>query len=284
MPNALDKMERSMLSIAAVSIARNEEANIKEMIVSLHAQTVHINPIVVVNDGSSDNTGEIARKLDCIVLDLPLHEESYAGKPELAQILNVGLAFIRELNQEFKYILIVGADHILPPKYLEMIIERMEKNPQLVVASGVIDGERFDVNTPRGSGRIVNYSFWLQVNNLQYPVEWGWESWLYLKAQAQGLETRCFDDVHSSVLRPTSLDKAGMWGKAMYALGYDWKYALARCFLTFIKKPKAGYSMFWNWVLHTNARKLDVAEWVNAHQKDIFWEKMFSILGIRVNA
>ena len=125
----LDKMEQSMLPIAAVSIARNEEANIRAMLLSLQAQTVHINPIVVVNDGSIDKTGEIARKLDCIVLDLPSHEESYTGKPELAKILNVGLTFIRNLNQEFKYVLIIGADHILPSRYLEMVIARMEKNP-----------------------------------------------------------------------------------------------------------------------------------------------------------
>jgi glycosyltransferase involved in cell wall biosynthesis len=278
MPDALDKMEKSMLSIAAVSIARNEEANIKEMIVSLHAQTVHIDPIVVVNDGSSDNTGDIARTLDCIVLDLPIHEESYAGKPELAQILNVGLTFIRELNQEFKYILIVGADHILPSHYLEMIIERMEKNPQLAVASGVIDGERFDEFTPRGSGRVVTYAFWIKVNNLQYPVEWGWESWLYLKARELGYETRCFPDIHSRVRRPTSLVKAGNWGKAMYALGYDWKYALGRCVLTFIRNPKAGLSMFSNWVLHKNVRKLDISEWVKQDQRKTFWKKVKNIV------
>lgn len=281
MPYVLGKLEQSTLSIAAVSIARNEEANIKAMLASLHDQTLHINPIIVVNDGSFDKTGEIARSLDCIVLDLPRHEESYTGKPELAKILNVGLTFIRELNQEFKYILIVGADHLLPPKYLEMIIARMEENPQLVIASGVIDGERFDEYTPRGSGRVVNYSFWLKINNLQYPVDWGWESWLYLKAQALGLETRCFSDVSSKVVRPTSLDKAGMWGKAMYALGYDWKYALGRCFLTFSKNPRSGLSMFWNWIFHKNVKKLDIADWINQHQKKIFWQKVRHFIGLQ---
>lgn len=270
-----------MLSIAAVSLARNEEANIKAMLSSLHAQTVHMNPIVIVNDGSIDRTGEIARGLKCIVLDLPSHEESYTGKPELAKILNVGLTYIRVLNQKFKYVLIVGADHILPSRYLEMIIKRMEENPRLVVASGVIDGERFDELTPRGSGRVVNYAFWLKINNLQYPVNWRWESWLYLKAQSLGLDTRCFPDVISKVTRPTSLDKAGMWGKAMYALGYDWKYALGRCFLTFSKNPRSGLSMFWNWIFHKNVEKLDIAHWINDHQKKIFWQKVRHFTGFK---
>ncbi len=273
------KTEQLTLSIAAVSIARNEEANIRAMLSTLHAQTVHISPIVVVNDGSSDKTGEIARSLDCIVLDLPSHKESYTGKPALAKILNVGLTYIRELNQKFKYILIIGADHLLPPKYLEMIIARMEENPSLVVASGIIDGERFDEFTPRGSGRIVNYAFWLKINNLQYPVEWGWESWLYLKAQSMGLDTRCFQDISSKVTRPTSLDKAGMWGKAMYALGYDWKYALGRCFLTFSKSPKSGLSMLWNWIFHQNVNRLDIAPWINQYQKKIFWQKVRRFIG-----
>lgn len=278
MAGVKDKLEQSSLSIAAVSIARNEEANIKAMLTSLYAQTVHIDPIVVVNDGSTDKTAEIAQSLDCIVLDLPTHKESYTGKPELAKILNVGLTFLRELNQEFDYVVIIGADHLLSPKYLETIIGRMEDNPRLVVASGVIDDESFDLYTPRGSGRIVNYSFWLKINSLQYPIEWGWESWLYLKAQTLGLETRCFPDIHSKVSRPTSLDKAGMWGKAMYALGYDWKYALGRCFITFLKNPRSGLSMFGNWIFHRNVEKLDIADWVNNHQKKTFWKKTCSFL------
>ena len=38
------------------------------------------------------------------------------------------------------------------------------------------------------------------------------------------------------------------------------------------------------YLTRTHLTASDVAEWVNSHQKDIFWEKTFSILGIRVNA
>ena len=69
-----------------------------------------------------------------------------------------------------------------------------------------------------------------------------------------------------------------MWGKAMYALGYDWKYALGRCVLTFLRNPRAGWSMFWNWIIHKDVKKIDIAEWVNKRQKKIFWKRVKQII------
>jgi len=64
----------------------------------------------------------------------------------------------------------------------------------------------------------------------------------------------------------------------MYALGYDWKYALGRCALTFFKSPKAGIDMFRGWLLHRDVERLDVADWVNQIQKNIFWKRVLEII------
>ncbi len=262
--------------VVAIIFARNEKNYIRDTITSLKSQTMPVD-IILVDDGSTDGTGDIAREMGCFVIDLPYHEESYVGRPELAERVNVGLKVARE--EDYDYVLIVGADHPLPPDYVRKIVSRMEANPKLVVASGRIKGEPYDEQVPRGSGRIVRASFWKKESNMQYPVAWGWEAWLYLKALERGYETRCFGDIVTEVKRTTSLRKAGYLGKAMYALGYDWKYALGRCLLTFLRSPRAGLSMFWGWARHKDVERLEIANWVSKMQKKRFWEKVRNQLG-----
>ena len=72
----------STLSISGLVACHNEEFNIEACIVSMRANG--ITEIVVVNDGSTDRTHEVAAGLDVILIDLP----ERIGKP-LA--MNVGL-------------------------------------------------------------------------------------------------------------------------------------------------------------------------------------------------
>ena len=261
------------LKVAAVIVARNEERYLPETLKSLRRQTFPLELIVVVNDGSTDRTGEIAREMGCYVVDLPFHEESYVGRPELARVWNKGLRVVKEKGG-FDYVLLLGADHPLPPTYVEDLLSRIRENPNIAVASGRIEGEAYNENAPRGSGRIVNVNFWVKANGMQYPIGWGWESWLCFKALQMGYEVKCFLDIVSKTLRPTGLRKASMWGKAMWALGYDWKYALGRCLLMFLRSPKAGWDMFWGWIIHKDVKKLDIAEFINKMQKKNFWKKI----------
>jgi len=269
-------LERRKIKIAALISARNEVQHLAKTLDSLKKQTMLIEKIIVVNDGSTDGTGDLAKNLDCIVVDLPFHSESYVGRPELAERFNAGLKVAGEENVD--YVLIVGAEHPLPWDYVERLVTRMEENQKLMVASGCIKGEPVTESAPRGSGRLVRASFWKEVNGMQYPVVWGWESWLCLKAQQLGYETMCFRDIITEILRPTEIRKGGNLGKAMYALGYYWAHALGRSFLTFLKSPRAGLSMFWGWFRHDGIQQLDVADWVCKMQREHFWGKVKHIL------
>jgi len=185
---------------------------------------------------------------------------------------------LRRVEKDVDYALICGADHVLPKGYFEAIVSRMKTKPKTVVASGRIRGEPYFEFAPRGSGRVVDANFWREVGDLQYPVEWGWEAWLLYKAMQLGYKVRCFQDIVTDIQRPTRFGKTRLWGKAMYALGYDWKYALGRCALTFFKSPKAGLNMFLGWLPHKDVRSLDVADWVNLMQKNEFRKRVQTVI------
>lgn len=266
------------LKYAVVIPARNEGKYLEKTLLALRRQTIPPNQIIVVDDGSSDETGKIAAKYADVIVRLPDRGYNAVGTPQLSKVINQGL---KRVEKDVDYVLICGADNILPENFFEKILVRMKANPKLVMASGIAKGEPYSKQSPSGT-RVVDAKFWREVNNLQYPEVWGWEDWLYLKALQLGYVTACFADIVTQPQRPILTHerawKARLWGKAMYALGYDWRYALGRCVLTFLKKPKAGLNMFVGWLLHENTRRLDIANWVNKTQKNRFWKRVWNIV------
>ncbi|MGD8506280.1 MAG: glycosyltransferase family A protein [Candidatus Bathyarchaeota archaeon] len=261
--------------VCAVIPARNEEEALPATLEMLKAQTLPPHKIIIVDDGSTDKTAEKARKMNCIVVDRPSHRESYIGKPELAEVINAGLNQVPKICD---YVLLLGADHRLPPNYIEKLVRRMKKNSKLVIAGGVISGEQAVETLVRGSGRLVNAEWWSKQNGMKYPVAYGWEPWLCYKALSLNHEVKSFPDLVTCA-RTTSLTgaKARGLGKSMKGLGYDVTYALGRVALTFFRgHRKASLAMLQGYL--SKVERLDVADWVGNYQKRIFWKRVREIL------
>lgn len=73
--------------------------------------------VIVVSDGSTDKTTEIAAAAGAEVISMPDRGYNVLGTPVLAGVLNQGLRRLQEQGYagENDYVLIVGADHVLPP-------------------------------------------------------------------------------------------------------------------------------------------------------------------------
>ena len=217
------KEDKIRYSVSSFIIARNEEDNIGGTIDSLKSQTHDVHPIVVVDDGSIDTTPTIAVEKGCQLVCLSYHEESYVGRPELANVCNAGLERIKEQGIP-DFVLQMGADHILSDNYVESILSRMGENVK--VASGATQMKRLNPDTPWGSGRIIEARLWNTINGMRYPVKWGYESWIVYKVRQLGYDVRRYDDV-ASFTRPVRMypDKAFKWGKCSYALGCSLPFA-----------------------------------------------------------
>ncbi len=261
----------SKTKIGIIIPARNEEENIGKTLENLRKQSFKPEKIVVVDDGSTDHTTKITMKYGASVIQLPDRGFAAVGKPALASVINTGLKNVHDMD----YICILGAEHNLPPNYLEEIIGRMENDSNLVIASGMIEAEICAPDFPWGSGRIIKADFFRSIG-FQFPEEYGWEDWLIYKAKMMNHETKCFTDIVSKTQRPMSFRNKG---EIMYALGYDWKYALGRCARMTLRSPRTGMNMLKGWLFHKGVKRLDdVADWVNQHQKKIFWRKMRSLM------
>ncbi len=215
------------MSIGVVIKAKNEEKNIGIVLKHVFRQSLKPDVVVVVNDGSRDRTGEIARDLGARVVDLPDVGVYAVSLPHIARVINAGLREVERYGVDF--VCLLDADHVLSRFYLERIIDRMKRSGDIVVASGVIKGEKTGLLTPRDSGRVVNFNWWKRHGG-RYPVHFGSETWLIYRAYKDGFKAVVFRDVVSFVLRPTRLTpfKFYRYALEMRALGYWFPYILGR--------------------------------------------------------
>jgi len=259
--------------------ARNEEKTLPKCLEALKKQTLKIYKICIINDGSIDKTKQIAEAYGCQVIDLPLHPESYLARAEtvwkIAEVSNYAFPPPPDCD----YIMQHSPDTILPPNYVEALVERMEKNPRLVIASGVVRGEKTSKSHVRGVGRLYKSWFWNKYIK-KFPLGlFSYESYPLFKARSLGLEVKNFPDLIMLTQRPT---KAQMYlenqGYMMRELGYFPPFAIAHCLRVFLEDPNTGIKMLLSYLRPRISKTIenDVKNWVKLYQ-------IHRILKFRVN-
>ena len=215
--------------IGVVIIARNEAKNIYDTLNALFQQTMPLKQIILVDDNSIDDTVKIANTFDITILNFPEIHDNWVTRPELAKIFNYGLAKLD--IDDLDFVSIVGADHILSNDYFEQIIERMMIDDS-VVASGAIQGEI--ATAPRGSGRVIKKDYWKKIGS-QLPVNYGYETYVYVKAMQLGFNVSYYDDIITKTSRKTAITYKPImfyhYGYAMRALGYPFLHTFLRSIL-----------------------------------------------------
>ncbi len=220
------------IKYAVLLIARNEEKVIIPTLESIINQTLPPTRIIVVNDGSNDGTQDKIKHRfpnEVTVLDYPDTHESYLNDPKLSRIFNYGLNELTVLDID--YLLLMGADQVLPPNYSQTLIDMMEKDPILAITSGTIQGE---FNTlPRGSGRMYSNSF-LRLIGFHFIENYGHEDYHLFKAMQ--LKFKVF--VNNSLIttaRTTgknyNSNRNTNRGRSYRALGYSKLYLSLRLLL-----------------------------------------------------
>jgi glycosyltransferase involved in cell wall biosynthesis len=142
-------------SYVLITPARNEEAFIRNTLVSVVQQTYLPRKWVIINDGSTDSTREIvepyAKSYDWIELvNLPVRpERHFAAKVEA---FNSGLARVKGLDYH-----VVGnldADVTLDSDHFEFLLSKFGSEPRLGVAGTVFREEAYNSETDSLEGQL----------------------------------------------------------------------------------------------------------------------------------
>ena len=117
---------------ALISPCRNEAAFIERTLDSVIAQSERPAQWIIVDDGSTDGTADIlaryAAQNDWIKVVAKPDRGHRAVGPGVIEAFYVGLAALRLEDYDFLCKLDVDLD--LPPRYFEILMDRMQANPR----------------------------------------------------------------------------------------------------------------------------------------------------------
>lgn len=252
-----------MLTYALVTPARNEAENLRRLADYVASQTSQPEAWVIVDHGSTDETGtvaaELARELPWTrVLTLPGEATPTRGGP-VAQAFVAG---VDALEQTPDVIVKVDADVTFAPDYFEGLLAELEADARLGIASGICyeleDGawqpKHVTGNRVRGATRAYRWACLQDVLPLENRP--GWDGIDELKAVARGWRTASFAalrfDHHRKLGRRDQSRRRRLFevGRACWYVGYRPSYLVLRSLFKAWREPAAlamiaGYATAW---------------------------------------
>ena len=223
----------------------NEEKNILFCLESLKKQTFRDYKIVVVNDGSTDQTQTIVNEFAAAHPDFEiknLEKSEHQPGAKVVRTFNKGLEMVD--LKDFDIICKFDADIIFPENYLKKIHDVYEKNPKAGMVSGIVKIKKtvfekdfaFNFSDEKGQWTFENISSknhvrgpiksyrkecFLEMNGLR-PVL-GWDNIDVMLAKKHGWEVITIKDLWVKHLRPTAYkyktQKAEKLGEYFYNIG-----------------------------------------------------------------
>ncbi|MHA2271583.1 MAG: glycosyltransferase family A protein [Candidatus Hodarchaeales archaeon] len=215
--------------------ARNEANHIATILKSLLSQTVPPSYILVISDGSTDDTVSEINNFSLsndTEVKIELIERvdrgfSAVGTPYITETYNDGFEILEQRDEPF--LMILGADSVLEMQYSEKLLIEMNQNPNLAATSGICQGESISKRHIRGTGRLIRTSFFRKLH-FRFPFAYGWEDSIPYIAKAAGYDVYHILDAKIKLLRATGSSAKNylFWGMGMRSLGYTYLIAIGR--------------------------------------------------------
>lgn len=221
-----------MSKISVIIPAYNQAEYLEDAIESAYNQTHPSHEIIVVNDGSTDNTREIAERYmfkEFPLLDSPVKVINQVNKG-LSSARNTGI-----MNATGDYCLFLDADDMLMENAVEVITRRiLETNADVVAPSFVEFGKRDrvviiqrinDVRELLQANRLgyfcaIKRSLLLEIGGYSPRMSWGWEDyhlWFDIFTKGKALEVIQEPLVKYRVKESSMIDTANAHGQELWA-------------------------------------------------------------------
>lgn len=246
------------MAYAAITPARDEVSNLPRLAEALAAQTVPPAAWVIVDNGSTDGTVELARDLAerhawIRVLEVPGERDPVRGRP-IVRALHAGIASLDPLPE---IVVTLDADISFEPGYFERLLAAFAADERLGIASGsgweIEDGawaqRHLTGSTVWGASRAFRRECLQAV--LPFEERLGWDGVDEFKANARGWATRTLVDVPFRHHRPEG-ERDGAWrmrvdqGRTSYFVGYRPWYIAARA-LHHARRSPSGLGLVWGY-------------------------------------
>jgi len=281
-----------------ISPARNEQAFIETTIQSVAAQTRLPERWIIIDDGSTDRTAEIAEQYAKryswieLIRREPRKDRSFAGK---AHAVNAALERLKDV--EFEVVGNLDADVSFPPDYVAFLLQKFAEDPKLGVAGtpftqpGGYDSTKDSFegeNYVAGPFQLFRYRCFQEIGGY-LPNKAGGVDWIaVMTARMKGWTVHAFPDKRFHHHRSMGTAERGAvaagfsYGEKDYYLGGSPIWEMFRCAYRMAKPPFiieglalwAGYC----WAALRRVKRPVSRELMQFHRRDQM-VKLRSILG-----
>jgi glycosyltransferase involved in cell wall biosynthesis len=227
-----------MMKISAIIPAYNAAPFIGEAIASVQNQTRAVDELIVVDDGSTDDTADLARSLGAKVVSLERNSgEGVARNTGLANAVGDAIAWL-------------DADDYWSPNHIETLKALLEKFPYASVACAAV--QRFGLRTEKIEGYAPcdapGNIFWRAVNDWLHPI------------------------IGTLILREALLSIGGFSTDRSASVDYDMWLRLSRNHL-FIATPEV--TSYWRWHADQQSQSYGTQLAAVYYFRRKFWETEF---------
>jgi biofilm PGA synthesis N-glycosyltransferase PgaC len=239
-----------MKQYVIVTPVRDEEKYVEATIKSVAGQTILPSEWVIVDDGSTDNTGKI---IDQYATQFPwmnvVHRLNRGYRKSGGGVVE---AFYEGYNalrrRDWEFIVKLDGDLTFSPDYFERCFEHFSGEPQLGIGGGEIyhhlgeklkleENPRFHV---RGATKIYRKDCWEAIGGLWAAP--GWDTIDEVKANMLGWKTSSFPELRLLHHRFTGTAEGLLrdrvkHGMACYVTGYHPLFVSAKCVARLVQRP-----------------------------------------------
>jgi glycosyltransferase involved in cell wall biosynthesis len=230
--------------LIVISPVRNEGEHLSRTINSVVNQLVKPDRWIIVNDGSSDSTGQLAEQAatnhDWIQV---IHRQDRGSRKSGVGVVDTFYDGYRLIEKEpWDYLVKLDGDLHFGSDVFEKILLAFSEETKLGISGGEIFYERNGQRTieskrdpafhVRGATKFYRRACWDKMGGL-LPVT-GWDTLDEVKANMLGWTTKRVPEAHFLHLRPTGAAD-GSWrdsfknGRGSYIAGYHPIYMLSKC-------------------------------------------------------
>ena len=242
--------EDHTIKYVVISPVRDEELNIEKTILSMVSQSIKPVEWIIVDDGSTDNTGSI---IDAYAAQYhwikALHRNDRGFRQAGGGVIDAFYdGYNRLRSKEWAYIVKLDGDLKFDGDYFENCFKYFDEDQNLGISGGGIYHllhdkmilEENPVFHVRGATKIYRQACWNDIGGL-FRVP-GWDTLDEIKANLCGWKTKGFVEMKLLHLRYTG-EAEGSWrnlvknGLANYIAGYHPLFMFFKCMKRSVQKP-----------------------------------------------